>query len=182
MQETSRPFDTRRGPVPVAGPTGPPARDQRPPAEDLRPLEPPGGLFIFWGGTDVAGIGEKQICVQDSGISAGTAGNTAGLTRPGVAATENGLSLCANHPSTWQRTLNVLVQLPSWTETFGALMLLWCAQRLRRHDGAAGQGARLAHQRTTDPWTLLLTGLGALTVARILTIGTAMHAELEVTV
>jgi hypothetical protein len=32
------------------------------------------------------------------------------------------------------------------------------------------------------PWTLLITGLGMLTVARILTIGTAMHTELEATI
>ena len=180
---------------------------------------------IFWGGTDVEGIGAKQICVQDNNIGVGGPSDDQGvahLVRSGIDGSTNGVNMCANHPSTWQQTLNVLGQLPSAVVAFGAMLLLWwLVAGARRHGPfAAVNGTRLrligwwliiggmlsaniqaeannALLTTmvrsdyapwwTDnlpqiPWTLLITGLGMLTVARILTIGTAMHTELEATI
>jgi Protein of unknown function (DUF2975) len=171
------------------------------------------------------GIGETPICVQDDAISVGGASDDqafVGIVRHGVAASNKGLSLCAQHPTTWQQTLNVLTQLPTGVFTLGLLILLWRlvagAQRLgpfarvnpRRlrslgwwlliGDLIADNAQTLAHtallRSMTTPaqaplwtdnmpsfsWTMLIVGLGMLTVARILTMATAMHEELAVTV
>jgi hypothetical protein len=115
---------------------------------------------IFWGGTDVEGIGAKQICVQDNNIGVDTPAGDQAIThfvRPGVAASNNGMNLCANHPSTWQRTLNVFTQLPSSLVAFGAMLLLWwLVAGARRHGPfAAVNGTRLR----LIGWWLIIGGL-----------------------
>jgi hypothetical protein len=173
----------------------------------------------------VWGIGETSICAQDDHITIGGPGDgeaLAHLVRHGVAASNNGLSLCAGHPTTWQQTLNVLTQLPAGVFTLGLLILLWRlasgarrlgpfahvnSRRLRLlgwwliiGDLIAGNTRALAHMAllrsmtTSDhtplwtdnvpalSWTMLIVGLGVITVARILTMATAMHEELAVTV
>lgn len=169
------------------------------------------------------GIGETPICVQYDGISVGGDDREfAFIVRHGIAASNNGLSLCAHHSTIWQQTLNVLTHLPAGVYTLSLLILLWRlvdgAQRLgpfarvnpRRlrslgwwlliGDLITNNAQTLAHtallRSMTTPamappwtddmpslsWTMLIVGLGMLTVARILAMATAMHEELAVTV
>jgi hypothetical protein len=181
-------------------------------------------LSLFTSQVSIWGIGERSICVQNDDISVGgaDAGAYANVIRRGVAASGQGLSLCFQHASAWQKSLYVLTQLPAGVFGLGLLILLWRltagarrlgpfarvnARRLRLlgwwliagdliadNTQVLARTGLLRSAMTSDEapawsshlpafsWAMLIAGLGAITVARILTMATEMHEELAVTV
>lgn len=85
-----------------------------------------GVVLSVFTSASIWGIGERDICVQNDDISVGEGpGAYAHLVRRGVAASGQGLSLCLQHASAWQKTLYVLTQLPAGVFALGLLILLW---------------------------------------------------------
>ncbi|WP_158587959.1 DUF2975 domain-containing protein [Actinomadura logoneensis] len=178
-------------------------------------------LTMVFGSGTLLGFGERTICVRDDSPSFDSgADHLPSLFKPGVVASQSGLSLCVNDPSFGQRALNVATQLPSFVLYFAAILMLW---RLVRHAAQAGpfhpgnvrrlqvlgwwlavggvvaktaeEAARTSlidgMYRTADldplgwfgfQFSLVLTGLGLLAVARILRMGVEMREDLEGTV
>jgi hypothetical protein len=167
------------------------------------------------------GIGESPLCAFDRGFTArSSGGDLSQIAKAHVFEADSGTTLCVNHPTAWQQTLNALTQAPTFIVTTVALILLWrLIQCARRNGPFATQTSRrlrfigwwllgggligdnlqqLANIRLlqsmltpdyapawilpTVPWSLMITGLGMLTVARILSAGLIMREQLEATI
>ncbi|MEV4252542.1 DUF2975 domain-containing protein [Spirillospora sp. NPDC049652] len=150
---------------------------QRAPRNPLTPLDVTLDLLVkvmiafvaflvvatVFGSGSMLGFGERDICVVDDSHSVGSADERMPpLFKPGVVASQSGLSLCVNDASLGTRALNVATQLPSFVLYFTAILLLW---RLVRHAAEAGP-FHLGNVRRLRilGWWLLVGGVVAKTV------------------
>ncbi|MFC5180168.1 DUF2975 domain-containing protein [Actinomadura harenae] len=93
-------------------------------------------LTTAFGSGSMFGFGERDICVRDDSISVGSGEDRMpSLFKPGVAASNSGLSLCVNNAPLSFKALNVATMLPTFVLYFTAILLLW---RLVRHARRVG--------------------------------------------